>query len=1123
MNSKFSLKVIQQGKTQKVHLVTPGSGIQGQALVLDATQATRYQLADIVTLVAPEKMQMKRVGPDLQIALPGGDVDAPDILIRGYYTAQDVTLQGLTSQGQWLGYTTANLVDVTSTASAGAATSSGWFSNWFTPGGVQSVGMAEMSGASVIGGGVTSGWLVSGALVGALALGGRGGGGGGSVTDTSAAAVIQRYASSSGASASPTAAQYKDMGITLPSSVPDALNLLNAVVALQSSAEAVNSSSKLNSLLAAMTSAYNKVQAEANGTAADATPDSAPLLSDYASLGVKVPDAIGNQTSTTTGAGNETLKLLNAALAELSSASVSSLSALKTLASTANDVMLLAKGQSAAQSDSDFIAGLNALLGGAQVSSVNVAAVKTAIQATGDDGTEVDSIAALKTVVDAQVLKSYAANGDGTSATAPALQTYMDAGVFAPDSLSTDTNTNKIPLNDPAALLAINGISASTWQAALASALVKRNADLSLLSSTSEDITRDIITVIQHMVNGYYHILGAADGDAKATPVTPTLADYTRIGVTLSSNTNALALVNDYVGSTSLKAAAVDTVGELNAVAQAAYNIVRLAAPTTTQVASLDYSTATNAPWVAGLNTLLGGSSVTDGNVATIKAAIGATGAAAAVDTVQEVQALVGLARMKIYTDNPAPLDSKTAIAPTLAEWGSLVKVSKSLTDASTDALNNVTFWKNTPTALSALNSALDTYGGSSLTDSTKLQPIADSWYRVLQTADGDRTQDVDVSKLSLESGLSGERRLVKQDFTNLGVKGSAGSSTSMDFAGTAGLLASVIGRLPLTSVDSVADLNALADVSFNVMQQAAGNAVTYTDRDWVTQLGNLSIQGATATNIADIKTKLTEAQSDWTKVDSYNELQSLVSLVRINDYAQHTQGVESPVLGDYQAVMATNDDRYATQGTDLTQLALSGNLSAYNDAVSVHGAEYASSSSVATMVGAYNLVLALADGNRNNTPSAQPTNDSYNAILGTQLTGGATNAAGTVSHLLNDVVDGLSASAVNTVSQLLEIEKTVDQLIQLASGTGFSSLTSQGQAALDRTHLSKLGLNDGAGHTFTDINSSSFWITDTEMAAFLNNSSTNPNSNPWRSAWMAAPAGPRRPPTRHSTHGAPR
>ncbi len=80
MNPKFVLKVIQQGQTQKANVVTPDAGLSGQALVLQASGAARYQLADVVTLTAPPKLSMKRVGGDLHLALPGSDIDSASVL-----------------------------------------------------------------------------------------------------------------------------------------------------------------------------------------------------------------------------------------------------------------------------------------------------------------------------------------------------------------------------------------------------------------------------------------------------------------------------------------------------------------------------------------------------------------------------------------------------------------------------------------------------------------------------------------------------------------------------------------------------------------------------------------------------------------------------------------------------------------------------------------------------------------------------------------------------------------------------------------------------------------------------------------------------------------------------------
>ena len=57
MNEKYSLKIIQHGKTQQVRTVQNGAGMAGQAVVIQATDAARYQLVNVVTLVSPSKLQ----------------------------------------------------------------------------------------------------------------------------------------------------------------------------------------------------------------------------------------------------------------------------------------------------------------------------------------------------------------------------------------------------------------------------------------------------------------------------------------------------------------------------------------------------------------------------------------------------------------------------------------------------------------------------------------------------------------------------------------------------------------------------------------------------------------------------------------------------------------------------------------------------------------------------------------------------------------------------------------------------------------------------------------------------------------------------------------------------------
>ena len=95
MNTKYSFRAIQQGQTQQSHVVQAGAGQNGQALVLRAAEGTRYQLADLLTLTSPKKLQIKRMGQDLLLALPGNEVSSPDIVIKDYFNFKDMSLSGL--------------------------------------------------------------------------------------------------------------------------------------------------------------------------------------------------------------------------------------------------------------------------------------------------------------------------------------------------------------------------------------------------------------------------------------------------------------------------------------------------------------------------------------------------------------------------------------------------------------------------------------------------------------------------------------------------------------------------------------------------------------------------------------------------------------------------------------------------------------------------------------------------------------------------------------------------------------------------------------------------------------------------------------------------------------------
>ena len=107
MEEKYSLKVIQNGQTTLARQVRSGAGANGQALVVKSQDAAAtYQLVNPVTLTSPAKLQFKRKGDDLQVSLPGGDSDMPDLVIQNYFAVEGNAVKGVSQNGEWMSYDT---------------------------------------------------------------------------------------------------------------------------------------------------------------------------------------------------------------------------------------------------------------------------------------------------------------------------------------------------------------------------------------------------------------------------------------------------------------------------------------------------------------------------------------------------------------------------------------------------------------------------------------------------------------------------------------------------------------------------------------------------------------------------------------------------------------------------------------------------------------------------------------------------------------------------------------------------------------------------------------------------------------------------------------------------------
>jgi hydrogenase maturation factor len=1102
MNEKFSLKIIQHGKTQQARLVQSGAGMAGQAVVIQAADAARYQLVNVVTLISPAKLQLKRVGDALHLVLPGGDIEAPDLVIQDYFKVKGASLQGSSISGEWMNYDTAGLATNPAPSVAGTDTLS---SNV-----VDKTSNVSLGGEGMVGTFTEHPWLWAGGIAGAAAAGGGGGGGGTTPTgDASPLGVVQAYANG-GTTTAPTSAQYASIGLTLPTiaglTSANVLGTMNALVASKTSTD-VATLGQLQTLADNMNAAYIKILAEANGATADATVGVDPTMVDYASVGVIV------------GTTTQTLGLMNSALGEKVATSVDSLDKLKAIATASDDVMKVAAGiTSAAITNADLLAlGLKINGANSGITTVQAAALQAnlanlesslGLAESFTTGAAVNTFAKVQALLSLQVMRSF---NDDTAAigsksqTAPGVSDYTNIGIKSYASLSNTSDASRVDLTDTH----FSSVAGFSLQTTLNSALDKLSAGNALIK-----------TDIQSMVDAYYRILQEADGsttintdvyadtandNANATTYNdPTATDYKKVGVTkvdgtdlsvvTATNTKVLALLNDAVGR--FDVTKVDTVTELSALEKAAENVFAIAAGVT--YGSVSYTGASaDADWVAGL-TALGVSGVTTSNIAAIKSALTDKVTASnvnAVDTVAELQAIVSGTRIDAFNNDAAAIGSKSATTPTLADWGALVNVNTNLSDTTATSLDSSTYWKTTNpfNGLFALNSALDTYTTSTTMSGLQLKSIADAYGRVLQEADGSRTYNTDVSKVDGSANAD----LVVADLTNLGVTflNTAGAvipaNTAATLSAEKNLLLDVIGGLTSTAVDTVTELSDLAKAVDNVVKQAAGGTVTYLDSEWVSALSSLSITGANSSNIAAIKLAITATADDGSAVDSYNELQSIVSMVRVGDYAALHTGYALPTIEDYQALVAQygtstdNDLTHYNGSLTLSASAVGGvasvgggvalaysnanslYLSSYNDAINFKQSNAFTGAEVKSMVLAYNSILAEANGTTVDQTSFDPLSSDYLAVgvgTGTSIDSNITTMLSVAEYaaMLTDVVANKTTTQVDQVSELNALASIIVKIQDLEgkTATGGVNYTAITGGALQVSELASLGLD---------------------------------------------------------------
>ena len=447
-----------------------------------------------------------------------------------------------------------------------------------------------------------------------------------------------------------------------------------------------------------------------------------------------------------------------------------------------------------------------------------------------------------------------------------------------------------------------------------------------------------------------------------------------------------------------------------------------------------------------------------------------------AVKTIADVQALFSLQAMRSYNDDTAT--SKTQTAPGVSDYTNIgIKSYASSTDTTEDnriALDASNF--GNVNLQTALNSALDNQASGTALTKTVLQNMVDAYYKVLKEAGST------VSSTGSYVNDSSNNPTYS-DYNNLGITHSSGTKAALTASDSKllNLMNDVLGRSTVAAVDTTTELQAIEKAAENILAIGAGNGegtsiagLTYTSdknsSDWLdgqTGFSALGITGVNSNNLAGVKKAIDTADSANTgdAIDTVQELQAIVSMYRINDYADNNNTNPLPTLADYQAVLLG-------QSGKLTD-AVNANLSSYNSVVlnKPDGANHSTftDAQIKSMVLSYNTILNFADGSSTPYLNPAPTQTDFTNIgvgngLSTGLKTSVTTMLGVTEYanLLADVIGGKNTSQVSTVSQLNDLATIIERIKELeekiSSDTNKYTSITGGPLSVD--DFDKLGLD---------------------------------------------------------------
>ncbi|WP_244216358.1 cell wall anchor protein [Herbaspirillum rubrisubalbicans] len=367
----------------------------------------------------------------------------------------------------------------------------------------------------------------------------------------------------------------------------------------------------------------------------------------------------------------------------------------------------------------------------------------------------------------------------------------------------------------------------------------------------------------------------------------------------------------------------------------------------------------------------------------------------------------VAVAKAAVYGDDPS------FPAPTLADFKAMGVVG--VTNAQ---------------QLASINDALKALPQAASNSIGEIQATVNAYYKVVALADG-KAGNSDLSAYPSAA-----------DYAALGV------TPALSSVG-ARLLSGAIDGKSAADVSTVARINELAHAAQRLAEQVALPAgqilpVPLTAADFA----RLGVTGTSDDNVAEVAASLNSVPQELRDngsvvgdIDTLAEVQALVSskigsLQTILNYAKDLTPINplrptqtEPLLADYQSSLLT-----ANAATQVT----AANLSSINSAVKAVGVDAISSwKKLGALVQSYNLVLAAADGVPGNALQL-PSADDY-ARIGVQALQTLFPAAGAVRNnalsLLNQVLDAVPRSEVDTVAKLQSLASVAARVIALGAG----------------------------------------------------------------------------------------